>query len=245
MSNSHAQDVHANNPQGAINASLKKFDISDGFGAVDMEAVIGGQMYFGSGNSPNGYHIDQNHTLGFQLDLKEHYRQGNDIAPTSVDANGVANFIVPAGTQVVNPAGGVGNANPNRAAWNFDYVVATGLDGQTTSLTDFTFKLQVTQNGTNTHVFALDPATHVWLDQANPTIGFGGDDFNQPATVATQAHVAENSVNLGFATLQSVFGPLAQSTAAGTIYDIALEAFQGVQLVGLVRDHVQLAAPSV
>jgi len=241
MSNSHAQDVHANNPQGAINASLKKYNIFDGFGTVDADAIFGSQMYFGSGNSPNNYHIEDNHTLGIELGLKEHFRTGNDIAPTSVDANGVANFVVPAGTQVVDPAHGVGSADAGRSAWNFDYVVATGQDGQTTSLSDFTFKLQVTQNGTNTHIFTLDPTTHGWIDQANPTIGFGGDDFNHPATVGTMTHVAENSVNLGFAPLVSAFGPLASSTAAGTTYDIQLEAFKGVQLVGLVQDHVLLS----
>jgi hypothetical protein len=240
MSQSHAQDVHANNSQGAIDAYLRKYDVTDTFGTVDSEAIFGGtQMYFGSGNSPNNYHVDQNTTLGFQLDLKEHYRTGNDIAPTSVDANGVANFVVPAGTQVVDPAHGVGSANSGRAAWNFDYVVATGLNGATTSLTDFTFKLQVTQNDTNTHTFVLDPSTHVWVDESKQTVGFGGDDFSHPATSAVQSHVAENSVNLAF--IAGDFGPLPQSTAAGNTYDIQLEAFQGVKLVGLVHDHVTLA----
>src|SRR3954454_23345654 len=194
MSKSSAQNVHANQPDQAIDAHLKKFDITDGFGTVDSEATFGGtQMYFGSGNSPNNFHIDQNNTLGIQLDLKEHYRTGNDIGPSSVDADGTAHFTAPSGTQVADPAHGVGGANAGRGAWNFDFVVATGLNGQTTDLNSFTFKLAITQNGTNTHIFDLDPASHICIDEANPTVGFGGDDFKHPASAVTQSHVAENS----------------------------------------------------
>jgi hypothetical protein len=235
---SNAQNVHANLPGQAMDAQLQKFDISDGFGTVDSSAVFGSQMYFGSGNSPNNFHIEQNNTLGIQLDLKEHYRTGNDIAASSVDADGTAHFSVPSGTQVVDPAHGVGSANAGRGAWNFDFVVATGLNGQTTDLSSFTFKLAITQNGTNTHIFDLDPATHVWIDEGNPTVGFGGDDFNHPASAATQSHVAENSVNMAFVT--GAFGNLATSTAAGTTYDIKLEAFDHTHLVGMVHDAVLL-----
>jgi len=98
--NQHAQNVHADLPEGAMEAQLHKFDITDTFGTVASVAEFGSQMYFGNGNSPANYHIDQNDTLGFQLDLKEHYRTGDDIAPTSVDADGTAHFTVPAGLQV-------------------------------------------------------------------------------------------------------------------------------------------------
>jgi hypothetical protein len=46
-------------------------------------------------------------------------------------------------------------------------------------------------------------------------------------------------VNLAF--LTGDFGPLATSTAVGTTYDIQLEAFKGVQLAGLVHDHIVMA----
>src|SRR5437763_10600607 len=127
--NEQAQNVHADLPDGAMDAQLHKFDITDGFGTVDSSAQFGTQMYFGNGNSPANYHIDQNNTLGFQLDLKEHYRTGNDLSPTSVDADGTAHFTAPAGLQVADPAHGVGSANATRGAWNFDFVVATGLNG--------------------------------------------------------------------------------------------------------------------
>src|SRR3954454_4881744 len=108
---SNAQNVHANLPGQVMDAQLQKFDISDGFGTVDSSAIFGTQMYFGSGNNPNNFHIEQNNTLGIQLDLKEHYRTGNDIATTGVDAAGAAHFPAPAGTQVVDPVHGVGSAN--------------------------------------------------------------------------------------------------------------------------------------
>jgi hypothetical protein len=237
--NENAQNVHADLPDQAMAAQLQKYSITDSFATVDPSAQFGTQMYFGNGNSPANYHIDQNNTLGFQLDLKEHYRTGTDIAPTSVDADGTAHFTVPDGTQVVDPAHDVGSANASRSAWNFDYVVATGLNGSTTNLSDFTFKIAVTQNGTNTHIFDLDAATHVWIDESNPLIGFAGDDFNHPATTSTMAHVAENSVNLAF--IAGAFGPLATSTAAGTTYDIKLEAFDHTHLLGMVHDFVLLA----
>jgi hypothetical protein len=235
---SNAQNVHADLPQPAIDAQLHKFDITDSFGTVDTSAIFGSQMYYGNGNSPNNFHIEQNNTLGIQLDLKEHYRTGNDIAASSVDADGTAHFIVPDGLQVADPAHGVGSADAARGAWNFDFVVATGLNGQNTDLSSFTFKLAITQNGTNTHIFDLNPTAHVWVDEANPTVGFGGDDFKHPATTATQAHVAENSVNMAFVT--GAFGNLATSTAAGTTYDIKLEAFDHTHLVAMVHDSVLL-----
>ena len=235
---SNAQNVHAGLPPQAIDAQLHKFDITDGFGTVDTSAIFGSQMYYGSGNSPNNFHIEQNNTLGIQLDLKEHYRTVNDIAASSVDADGTAHFTAPSGAQVVDPAHGVGGANAGRGAWNFDFVVATGLNGQTTDLSSFTFKLAITQNGSNTHIFDLNPATHLWVDEANPAVGFGGDDFNHPASAATQAHVAENSVNMAFVT--GAFGNLATSSAPGATYDIKLEAFDHTHLVAMVHDSVLL-----
>ena len=121
-------------------------------------------------------------------------------------------------------------------------MVATGLDGNNTDLNSFTFKLSITQNGTNTHVFDLDPATHFWTDESNAAVGFGGDDFHPhegDVTPYVAHHVAENSVNMAF--LAGAFGNLPVSTAAGTTYDIKLEAFDHTHLVGMVHDFVILA----
>lgn len=43
-------------------------------------------------------------------------------------------YQVPDGSQI---------GNPNKAFWSFDFSVATGLNGQTTGLGDFTFKLLI------------------------------------------------------------------------------------------------------
>ena len=75
-----------------------------------------------------------------------------------------------------------------------------------------------------TAIFDLNAATHVWTDENNPSVAFGGDDFNQPgASAAVMSHIAENSVNLGF--LTGDFGPLATSTLAGNTYDIKLGVY--------------------
>jgi hypothetical protein len=222
---------------------LHKFDIENYLNhtvdakAIDHSPTNNGSMYSGTGNSPTGYHVSDNTTLGFELALKEHTRlTGPDYVHTG-DADGTANVVGKDLTQV-DPNNGKTYSN-----FNFDYVVVTGLNGATTSLADFTFKIEITQNGTNTHIFDLNPTTHIWVDEAHPLIGFGGDDFHPheaDANASTVAHVSENSQNLRF--LTNAFGPLSTSTALGTTYDIQLEAFQGVHLVGVVHDHVTLAA---
>jgi len=110
--NQNAQNVHANLPDGAMDAQLHKYDISESNGTVDASAIFGTQMYYGNGNSPNNFHIENNNTLEVELALKEHYRTGSDIAPAATDADGTEHFVVPAGTQVVDPAHDVSLANP-------------------------------------------------------------------------------------------------------------------------------------
>jgi hemolysin type calcium-binding protein len=197
-----------------------------------------GTMWFGTGNLPTHYNIADLNAQDVELGLKIHSRQGSDYLPTQVDNDGTAHYTVSAGAQPGNPA---------RAEWNVDYVVDTGINGSSGKLSDFDFEAVIKQtlpsNATHTETFILDPTTHIWSN-ASHTSGFAGDD-NVPAAIANQ--VAENSVNLGFATLQAVFGPLATSTAAGTQYDIQLEAFDtghghhAQQLIGSVHDVITLA----
>src|SRR3954468_17969376 len=98
----------------------------------------------------------------------------------------------PAGTQVVDPAHDVSLATPARSAWNFDYVVSTALGGSTTTLDAFTFKLAVTQNGTNTHIFEPQPE-HARLDRREQSIGrFRGRRLQSSASAQVQSQVAEN-----------------------------------------------------
>lgn len=91
-------------------------------GTLDASSFdTNGEMFFGDGNLPTNYNISVDAKTHIELGLKLHYRSGNDIVQTSVDPDGTAHYEVPHGTQVVDPAHGVSSANPNRAAWNFDF----------------------------------------------------------------------------------------------------------------------------
>lgn len=198
-----------------------------------------GKMWFGTGNTATNFNIATLNNQDIELGLKIKFRSGPDIVPTTVDGDGTAHYIAPAGLQT-----------PSRAAWNFDYVVNTAVDGSTSTLSDFTFKMVITQtsptNVVDTEVFTLNAATHTWLNETF-TAGFAGDDFTptyanpNSATVPAMLYsqVAGNSVNLGF--LASAFGPVGTSTLAGNEYDIQLQAFDDVQLIGVVHDVVTLA----
>lgn len=154
-------------------------------------------------------------------------------------ADGTEHYVAPAGLQP---------GSTTRAAWNFDYVADTAVGSipitTQNTLGDFTFKIAIGQSGPflspKTVIYDLNAATHIWISETNPTHGFGGDDFNQPGASPTlQAHLAENSVNLGF--LTSDFGPLAASTVPGVSYDIKLSAYRGDALVSVTHDIILLA----
>jgi len=113
------------------------------------------EMYFGDGDKPTYYNISVDDKTHIELGLKIHYRQGDDITPTSVDADGTAHYIVPAGTQV-GGAHNVPSDNPNRAAWNFDFSVNTGLDGSTKTLDNFDFRIIVTSGDGEKGVFDMN-----------------------------------------------------------------------------------------
>ena len=180
-----------------------------------------GTMFFGGGNAPTNYNIADLNEQNVELGLKLHVFKGADFVPTSVDTDGTAHYSV---------TSGISPLQSNRADWNFDYVVDTGINHSASTLGDFGFKIVITELAGSAHgtsaTFDLDPASHVWVNETHaPGSGFGGDDFNTPASAAVESKVAENSVNIGFVALQAIFGPLASSTAPSTQYDIQLEAF--------------------
>ena len=245
----NAQNTQLNQSDAAIHAHAQH----DTFGAeatVDAPAIApGNQMWFGSGNTPDNYNITNDVADGIQTAMKVHVRQGADIAPTKSGANGEQFYTAPAGQQP---------GNTTRAAWNLDYDVntalgvapddAAGLAGQP-GLDAHDFKLQITQSGPqfltpHTAIFDLDAETHQWVDESNPSLKFGGDDFLPPkgASADLMAHVAENSVNLGFEPLQQEFGPLSTSAAAGTNYDVKLAGFRSdsPQMLTFAHDNITL-----
>jgi hypothetical protein len=190
------------------------------------------EMYFGDGNKPTNYNISVDDKTNIELGLKIHYRQGNDITPTSVSGDGNANYTVPDGAQVVDPANGVSSANPARAAWNFDFSVNTGLDGSTNTLDDFDFRIIIKSGDGEVGVFDLNhlaPGNTPW---GAPGAGFSDEDGTNP-------QLSQNSVNLGFAFFASIFG--ADRLDAGETYDITLQAFDHGKIVAQVQDHVVLA----
>jgi hypothetical protein len=214
--------------------SIDTLDASSYQGAGDPHP---GQMWFnfpGSGNLPTNYNISVDDKSDIELGLKIHYRQGDDITPTSVDADGTAHYIVPDGAQVVDLAHGVSSADPNRAAWNFDFSVNTGLDGSTKTLDEFDFRIVVTSGDGEQAIFDLQhlgAGNTPWLNATN-TGGFADEDGSNP-------QLSQNSVNLGFGFMTATFG--ADAMDAGETYDIVLQAFDHGKIVAQVHDVLLLA----
>jgi hypothetical protein len=192
------------------------------------------EMFFGDGNLPTNYNIVVDTKADIELGLKIHYRQGDDITPITVDADGTAHYEAPAGTQVVDPAHGVSVAHPNRAAWNFDFSVNTGIDGSTNTLDDFDFRIIIESGDGEVGVFDLQhvgPGNTPWVDAAL-TGGFADEDGSNP-------QLSQNSVNLGFNFLKNIFGT--DALDAGETYDIKLQAFDDKgKIVAQVHDTLLL-----
>lgn len=242
MSNSTSQNVKLDQNDNAIAAHLKNAQFS--FGTLQGHMVDGGQMWYGSGNTPLNWNITDNPDAQVETALKVHIRNGADLTPTGHGPNGEQDYTAPAGLQP---------GNDMRAAWNIDYAVTTDdnpdasapLNSKT--LGTEAFKMQITASGgafasPTTATFDLNPATHTWVDEANPALSYGGDDFNQPgASVSLMDHVAENSVNLGFGAIQQALGhTLPELTQVGTNYDFKLSAFNGSQMVSFTHDNITL-----
>lgn len=163
-------------------------------GTVDVSATDGhGHMLFGSGNPTNHYQIQHNAPEGIEGFLGMFYRQGNSIPVYSVDNHGVLQVYVPTGPQVVDPAHGVFAANPNRAAWSFNFGVdalgSNTLDQYDIHLTvnNLHFHLEKAPAGNPTH----SQSGYVWVNEATHQIAFGDDG-------GVLNHVSENSENVAF-----------------------------------------------
>ncbi len=164
--------------------------------------------------------------------MQVHYRQGPTVLPTDGNgyADGVLHFQVNDGPQ--STANGSSSNNAARAAWNFDYSIITGLNGETTDLSDFTFKLLVDEDPTaaidyQVYVMAAGGVGSANVHWANQYGELVGDDQG------IAGEVAQNSRNLAFYDTDHVtpgtqvydplFGP--------GQFDIVLQAFQGTSLI--------------
>ncbi len=199
------------------------------------------ELYFGDGNLPTNFNtaVDGNVELG----LKVHYRQGYDILPTSTDSQGNATYNAPAGMQVVDPAHGVSSANANRAAWNFDFSVNTGLGGSAKTLADYDFRITIADDDGNTQVFELQHVAAGDTPWVNVTTGVATGPTPTAGSFADEdganAQLSQNSVNFGFAFLKNAFG--ADALSAGEHYDITLQAFDDKgKIVTQVHDAIFL-----
>ncbi|HEX7966675.1 MAG TPA: hypothetical protein VF502_00540 [Stellaceae bacterium] len=85
-----------------------------------------GFLFFGSGNPPTGFAQQEDPATPLELDLSVIYRTGDTIQPAGATSCGEIIYRVPTGAQMVDPAHGVTTANPNRAAWNFNYAIVLG-----------------------------------------------------------------------------------------------------------------------
>lgn len=203
------------------------------FGNLDQSSTSdgagpGNEVNWGSGNTAENYNIAVNQIFDVELGLKVHYRQGADILPTSYDAaTGTASYEVPEGLQP---------GSTNRATWNFDFSVNTGIDGSKKTLDDFDFRIVMTSGDGEVGKFNLAhlaPGNTPWVNSANPTTGFADED-------GSNAQLSQNSVNLGFDFMQAIFG--ADFNNAGEHYTVELQAFKGLQLIGVVTSQIDVLA---
>ena len=137
-------------------------------------------------------------------------------------------------------AAGADPGNANRAEWNFDYSVATGVDGQPTNLDDFSFKMLIDVDPTAAANFreytmsagGVGAAGVHWTDQYGNIIG----DDDGIANL-----VAQNSENYGFSFLRDTdpVAPGAQNYNFGPAqFDIILEAHSLVDNHLLAANHI-------
>jgi uncharacterized repeat protein (TIGR01451 family) len=195
----------------------------------------------GSGIPADHYGLARVEGAGLELGMQVHYRQGPTVLATDGNGygDGVLQFVLNDGPQ--STANGSQQDVANRAAWNFDYSIATGLNGETTDVSDFTFELSVDvdpSSGTDYQVFTMTPggtgsADVTWTNQF-------GDAVVDDAGIA--GIVAQNSRNLAFYdTDHGTSGTQPYDTLFGPgEFDVILRAYQGAQLLAQNHIHVDV-----
>jgi len=210
--------------------------------APDATALTpAGNLLVGSGIPGTNFGTARNETAGIELGLMVLYRQGPTVISTDTYADGVLNFSVASGPQ--STANGSSGNNATRAAWNFTFSVATGLNGAPTGLADYTFQLLYDVDpgpGTNFRTLTLEPGPgpsgFQWRDQGTGLV-FIADD-------AGNSKVTQNSENYAFGFFQSFltspYGPGSAFAGPGA-FDIILRALSGPQIIVSNRIVVNVA----
>lgn len=204
-----------------------------------------GNLLVGSGIPASNFGIAENVDAGVELGLQVIYRQGPAVASLDTYADGVLHFVVNDGPQ--STANGSSASNATRASWSFEYSIATGLNGATTDLGDFTFKL----------LYDVDPGAAAsyrtltleqeatpqaagqsgfqWRDEASGLVFIADDEGN--------ANVTQNSENYAFTFFQSfltaAYGP-GNAFSGPAHFDIQLQAYDDAQLIAV--NHIVVDA---
>lgn len=215
---------------------------------VDISAQDPGQppgnLYAGTGIPATGFGLATNADAGIELGLQVIYRQGPTVTTTDTYADGVLTYQVADGPQSM--ANGSFADNAGRAAWSFEYSIATGLNGETTSLDDLTFKLLVDVDPTaNTNYRTLvleEEATpqapgqsgFQWRDEDSGLVFIADDEGT--------ANVTQNSQNYAFyqPLLTGLYGP-GNSFAGPAYFDIQLQAYDSNDVL-LAQNHISVHA---
>lgn len=216
--------------------SIVSWDHAVNVSLDESAQTIAGNLLVGSGIPAVNYGTARNEVAGIELGMGVIYRQGPTVASTDDYADGVLRFTVNDGPQSTTNGSFANNAT--RAAWSFNFSVATGLNGATTDLGDFTFKLLYDVDpgpGTLYRPLTLEAggtgmSGYRWADETG--IAFIADDGGY-------AKVTQNSSNYAFGFYQmfltSPYG-MANNFAGPAQFDIILQAFDGAQL--LAQNHI-------
>jgi hypothetical protein len=125
---------------GARHDNVRAFDYDKGWdrpdyldsnqdGLIDPLARNGSEMNYGDGNTVDDWNIVRHEGAQVELGLKVKHRGGDEYDEAYTDGDGVAHYVVAAGSQP---------GNPNRAEWNFDF---SGTDYSPDD--DFTYTLEL------------------------------------------------------------------------------------------------------
>lgn len=218
-------------------------------------------IYPGGGNTATGWSVVQNLEHGIELGLHVKYRNSLlDVNPTSVDADGTANYTVDDGPQL-NGVNGASGTALNRAAWNFEYSVSTALNGGVDTLADYDLRLLIDLDpsaGTSFLELAFSPtgglpdtlteprSNGLW-SLAAPMAGVpGGVGAGLIADDGGTAQVTQNSQNYAFySTIMDFDGNPATDDAAiytftPGVFDIYLQAFDPTTNLLIAQNHVEV-----
>jgi len=206
-------------------------------------------MINGSGIPATHFGIARNEGVGVELGFGVHHRGDSTVDPVThtsmyapTDSNGYADGVL---TYTVQHGQAVtGGATP-KAEWSWDPSIATGLNGQTTNLHDFNFKLLVDLDpSANTNYLELhlayDPVTNhapgnpgasgfVWEDSSNNIIIPDDDGVNPTVT--------QNSQNMGFYPIPGYNG--GNGFPGNSHFDFVLQAFDQANVL-IAQNHIHV-----